>query len=427
MLEEQPHYVVISVGTTGDLHPFLRFAKALQSTGRKVTFITNTIHTKLLDGSGLTVVGLGTEEEYIRQSQDPNLWHPTKGFAAAFAHYKDQMLEVDTAIRSVANTSPIVVITHVFVLPAAVMAREQGSISKIVATYLAPGPIGTCHDPMRLGAKTMPRWVPMSWRRALLRFIERKLTDPIALPKLNAARSARNLPAVPAPFSAHMKNEPDLTVTLFPPWFGPAMPDWPQPLLSGDFQLLDPEPADCFSKELATFLAAGSKPLVFTPGTGHLPVSEFFSYALAAVASLGERAIFLTNERALLPANLPTTILWQPYVPLSGLLPHCKAVIHHGGVGTTAEALRAGTPQLVTPFAWDQFDNAARVAELGAGLVLLSKELSPQKLTRAIRAIVTSESIRSRCAHLASLFTQRQDPTALCVEIEQRVLGRRAG
>jgi rhamnosyltransferase subunit B len=288
--------------------------------------------------------------------------------------------------------------------------------------YLAPSTIRTCHDPLRIGDATVPRWVPMSWRRALWRFIEKGWIDPAGIGQVNAARNSMKLPPVRTSFLAHLENEPDLTVTLFPSWFGPTMPDWPEPLLAADFQLFDAEPPHSLSNELLAFLAAGDKPLVFTPGTGNVHASAFFSCALAAVTSLGERAIFLTRERGQVPADLPPTVLWQAYVPLSGLLPSAKALIHHGGVGTTAEALRAGIPQLIASFAWDQFDNGSRVAEMGMGLVMPTRKLTARTLTRAIRTIITSESMRSCGAHVAGRFNLPPDPTELCAEIERRVL-----
>jgi len=422
MPEMAPHYLVICVGTTGDVYPFMRVAKALQAMGRKVTFITNSYHAKLLNGSGLAFVGLGTDAEYLRLMQDPNIWDPKRGFEALLAHYKDQLLQVVSTIRSITVGGSTVVIAHPFAVPGATMARALGLISRIVAMYLAPSTIRTCHDPLRFGETTIPRWVPLSWRRALWRFIEKEWIDPTGIGQVNAARSTLNLPPVRSSFLAHIETEPDLSVTLFPSWFAPTMPDWPQPMLSSGFQLFDAEPSNDFSNELSVFLDAGDQPLVFTPGTGNLHASAFFSCALAAATCLGERAIFLTKERGQVPATLPPTVLWQPYVPLSGLLPRAKALIHHGGVGTTAEALRAGIPQLVTSFAWDQFDNGSRVKELGTGLVMPTTKLTAKRLTRAIREITTSASIRSCGAQVASHFAQQQDPTELCAEIERRVL-----
>src|SRR5206468_2618186 len=82
----------------------------------------------------------------------------------------------------------------------------------------------------------------------------------------------------------------------------------------------------------------------------------------------------------LMPPDLPPAIFWQDYVPLRAVLPRVAALVHHGGIGTTAEALRAATPQLVAPLAHDQFDNAARVTALGAGHGLRAAKLDAARL-----------------------------------------------
>ena len=118
-------------------------------------------------------------------------------------------------------------------------------------------------------------------------------------------------------------------------------------------------------------------------------------------------------------------MLWQPYVPLSALLPHASALVHHGGMGTTAEALRSGTPQLITPFAWDQFDNGARIAALGAGTVIHASRLRPRNLAHSLQALTASDTIRARCSQLAQRFIPPHDPTIFCREVERLVLSER--
>ncbi len=415
------HYIVMSVGTAGDIHPFMRIAKALQANGRKVSFITNAYHARLLQGSGLAFAGLGTDEDYLRVVQDPQVWDRKKGFATLLARYGEMLEQMDAAIRSVVDGSPAAVIAHPFAVPGAAIAREQGLVGSIVSCYLAPSTLRTCHGEVRLGPTKMPRWFPLGWRKALWRFVEKGWIDPVGVGHVDARRRALGLPPIGTSFLAHLENAPDLVATLFPSWFGPAMPDWPQALLPGDFQLFDVEPPDAFSPELSAFLAADDKPLVFTPGTGNLHAAAFFSCALAAAAQLGRRAIFLTREKAQVPAGLPPTVLWQPYVPLSGLLPRAAALVHHGGIGTTAEALRAGTPQLVVPFGWDQYDNGSRVASLGAGLFHPSGRLRPAKLARQLDALLTSGGIRARCTQLAARFIPPHDAAAFCAEIDRRI------
>ena len=423
MSETTLHYLIITVGTTGDIHPFMRIASALQALGRKVTFITDTYHANLINSAGLPFIGLGTDADYLRVVANPDLWDPKKGSAARMANYRDLLEQIDEAIRSVSAQAPQVVIAHPFAVPGAAISRERGFIKSIVAAYLAPSNLRTCYDPLHIGPTSVPRWVPMGWRRALWRFIEKGWINPVAIAQINAAREPLGLSKVHS-FLTHIAETPDLSVTLFPSWFAPPVPDWPRPLIAGDFQLLEATTRNSFTEDLSTFLAAGEKPLVFTPGTGNLHAADFFACALSAVKSLGRRAIFLTKERAQVPAHLPESILWQPYVPLSALLPHAAVLVHHGGIGTTAEALRSGTPQLITPFAWDQFDNGARIASLGVGMVTHAKRLQPRKLARNLQTLATSDAIRVRCSQLATRFIPPYDPTAFCREIERLVLAR---
>lgn len=424
MSENTPHYLVITVGTTGDIHPFMRIASALQALGRKVTFITHTYHAKLVQGAGLPFVGFGTDEEFLRILRNPDIWNPKKSFSALLATYGDWLTQMDEAIQSVSRQAAHVAITHPFAVPGAAIARERGCVKSVVAAYLAPSNLRTCHDPLNIGPTPMPRWVPMSWRRAFWRFVEKGWIDPVAVAQINAVRIPLGLPKVDS-FLTHITEVPDLSVTLFPSWFAPTVPDWPRPLLEGDFQLFEAAAQGGFSEELSAFLAAGEKPLVFTPGTGNLHATDFFACAASAVNQLGRRAIFLTRERSQIPARLPESILWQPYVPLSALLPHAAALVHHGGIGTTAEALRAGTPQLIAPFAWDQFDNGARIASLGIGMVIPAKRLRPRKLARSLQNLYTSETVRDQCSLLASRFLPAHDPVGLCREIECLALATR--
>ena len=419
--ETTPHYLVITAGTAGDVYPFLHIAHALQALGRKVTFITHAYHAKLIQDAGLAFVGLGTHEDYLRIVANADLWDPRKSLAVLMANYGDVLAQIDQAIGCVDAQGPLVAIAHPLAVPGAAMAQERGLIQSIVVGYLAPSNLRTCYDPLYIGPKSVPRWVPMRWRRALWRLVEKRLIDPVAVPQINAAREALGLPKVDS-LLTHMAQTPDLSVTLFAPWFAPPVPDWPRPLITGDFMLPDAATPQGFTEELSAFLAAGERPMVFTPGTGNIHAAHFFSCALSAVTRLGRRAIFLTKERAQVPAHLPASVLWQPYVSLAALLPHASVLVHHGGIGTTAEALRCGTPQLVTPFAWDQFDNGARIAALGVGMATPAKRLRPRKLARSLETLATSEAVRGRCAQLAAHCTPRADAVALCRQIERFVL-----
>jgi hypothetical protein len=78
--EITPHYLVITVGSTGDVHPFMRLASALRALGRQVTFISHSYHAQLVQSAGIPFIGLGAEEDFLRVLANPDLWDPKKAF-----------------------------------------------------------------------------------------------------------------------------------------------------------------------------------------------------------------------------------------------------------------------------------------------------------------------------------------------------------
>jgi rhamnosyltransferase subunit B len=109
--------------------------------------------------------------------------------------------------------------------------------------------------------------------------------------------------------------------------------------------------------------------------------------------------------------------MWQPYLPLHQLLPHAAALVHHGGIGTTAEALRAAVPQLVLPWAFDQFDNAQRVVALGVGHTLQARRLRAAPLQAALRQLLGSRAIAGACRASAERVSADPSLDDLCRQL----------
>src|SRR5262249_61568345 len=136
--------------------------------------------------------------------------------------------------------------------------------------------------------------------------------------------------------------------------------------------------------------AAGPPPMMFTLGTSHgNDPGDFYERSFQTAEMLGRRAVFLGLDGALgenahaVRRSLPPTMIGAGYVPHSLIFPYAEAVVHHGGVGTTAQALRAGKPQLITPFAGDQPDNAMRMCRLGVARQLAPNAYTPRKAAPA--------------------------------------------
>jgi rhamnosyltransferase subunit B len=391
--------VVVTIGSAGDLFPFMAMALALREAGHRVSFLAPEQHEPYVADSGLQFIGLPADPAVLN---DPDLWHPTRGFGVVWRATRPAMAAIVPFVDALSKDEPCVLLAHPLALPEADLCRAARPGLKVAAAYLAPQNLPTVHDPLMFGPWPVPRWVPLGLRRWLLRRLAAAFIDPVALADVNAARAARGMQEVPGMLE-HLFAVPDLSVTLFPAWFAPTQPDWPQPLYRTDFPLFDPKPDALLSPELERFLdGQGARPVVFTPGTGNTQARAYFEHASTAVQKLGLRAIFLTPHREQMPTNLPPNILWQDYVPLGRLLPRVSLLVHHGGIGTTAESLRVGTPQLVVPLAHDQFDNAARVRALGVGACLRARPLDAARLVRTLARVLGDEALARRCRELSA-------------------------
>jgi rhamnosyltransferase subunit B len=405
---------VVTIGSAGDLFPFMAMALALQARGHRVSFLAPSQHAPFVQDSGLDFTGLPADEAVLH---DPDLWHPTRGFGVVWRATRPGMARILPFVEALPPDQRIVLLVHPLALPEADLCKAARPGLTIAAAYLAPQNLPTVYDPLLVGPWRVPRWVPFAARRALWRWGARTFIDPVALPDVNAARAQHGLAPLPS-LLTHLFGLADLSLTLFPEWFAPTQPDWPQPLLRAGFPLFDPKPDAPLAPELLRFLDSGPAPVAFTHGTGNTQAVDYFRHACAAVERLGLRAILLTPHAGQVPAQLPPAILRQDYVPLRRLLPQLAALAHHGGIGTTAEALRAGTPQLVVPLAHDQFDNAARVTALGAGLSLHAQRLDTSRLAQALTQLVGNPQMTARCRAVSLRFEDADPMQALCARLE---------
>ena len=205
---------------------------------------------------------------------------------------------------------------------------------------------------------------------------------------------------------------------MYPSWFSPPQPDWPPNSYNTGFPLFDEGDEDELTDEVRNFLGEGPPPVVFMPGSLMQKAESFFEESRKACEVLGYRAIFLTRYADQIPEKLPPSIKHFAYVPFSRLLPHSALLVHHGGIGTTAQTLRAGIPQLIHPLAYDQFDNAARIEGLGVGTSIKPENYISSVLIKSLKFLTTSLKIKQRCQEVASLFVNVHPLEHTCDIIE---------
>ena len=161
-----------------------------------------------------------------------------------------------------------------------------------------------------------------------------------------------------------------------------------------------------------SFEAPTDQPIVFTAGTAHHHSRPFFENAVDTCCQLDRAGILLSTHQENFPEQLPPNVRACSYVSLRKLLPYCAAIVHHGGIGTTSQALAAGIPQIIRPMAFDQFDNATRVEKLGCGVWLKHARRMTETLAKVIRCESTAVACKDAKARLA-------DPRAAAIAADQ--------
>jgi UDP:flavonoid glycosyltransferase YjiC (YdhE family) len=182
---------------------------------------------------------------------------------------------------------------------------------------------------------------------------------------------------------------PSLHLALFSKNLADQQPDWPPQSLVTGFPWLQESPATVLPPALAKFLDAGPPPIVFTLGTAVATFpGSFYQVSVQVAASLGRRAVLILMDPRNRPPSLPGTIAAFDYAPFAELFPRAAAVVHHGGIGTTGLAMRAGCPALIMPCAWDQWDNAARAARVGIARTIPRHCYTPTRVAAELRQLL---------------------------------------
>jgi rhamnosyltransferase subunit B len=325
----------------------------------------------LAERVGLEFIGLGTDEEYYGAVRDPDLWHPYRAFLVVARRLMlPWMRPLYQIVGERAEPGHTVLVAPGTALGARIAQEKLGL--PLATVHLQPIMLRSTVDPGCYGFPDIINHLPRSLRGLYLRAVDRLLIDRLLAGETNAFRAELGLPPVRRLWDRWL-HSPQLVRGLFPEWYAPPQPDWPPNVHLTGFPLWDESVHRPPSPELEEFLAAGEPPVIFTAGSAMAQGRDFFRVSAEVCRASGRRGLFLTQFPEQLPQPLPDGVRHFDYVPFSAVLPRAAAFVHHGGIGTTAQALAAGVPQLVVPLAHDQPDNAVRVRRLGVGDFLLPK------------------------------------------------------
>lgn len=416
------HFLLTTFGSFGDLHPYIAVGLGLRDRGHRVTIATSENYRAKVEGEGLNFHAVRPDLSPLLNQPEviARAFHPRRGseyiMRELFLPWVEQSCEDLMRIAPEAD----LLVGHViaFATPTVAEALEK----KWISVALQPSVLLSVFDPPVIPgmpfARRLVRVGPRFWRpwARLMKSIVRRWGQP-----LNDLRRKLGLKRLANPLVNDMFSRYGTQA-----WFSSVMaapqPDWPTRTAVTGFPFYDKlGPELGLSDELKEFLEAGPAPVVFTLGSSAVfAAGRFFEESANAVERLGIRAVLLvgTDVRNRPQRTLPKTIAMANYAPYSELFPRATAVVHQGGIGTTAQTIRAGRPMLVAPFSHDQPDNAARMERLGAARVLALKNYRAEKVARELQAILERREYVDSAIRAARAIAAEDGVRAACDGLE---------
>jgi len=382
-----PRIVLTTFGSYGDLNPYLAIGAALSRRGAEVVIASSTVYRSAVERHGLKFASLRPEIDESDTEIFQKVLDPWSG-----AKYLTRTLLMPVVAETYedldrASEGADLIVSHVLVYAGSIVAEHR----KI--PWMMP-----LLQPMAFfSAYEMPIIQPVNFLKHL-RFLGPSFCAWLMnrLFKTNTSwggpvrdlRKKLGLEPGPNPIREGLFS-PDGVLAMFPEAFARRQPDWPKNTIHCGFPFLDEDftgsPMDA---ALLEFLAKGEAPVVFTLGSAAVRIAPWLIEAAASASREGEfRAVILAGPAAEEIAKRHTShhTMIIGSAPYHELFPRSRMIVHSGGIGTTGQALRSGRPQVVVPFAFDQFDNAERVARLGCGVELSKRKAKhPAQIRKAI-------------------------------------------
>lgn len=383
--------ILTAFGSYGDIHPYMALAAELRSRGHEPVIATSELYREKMETAGFNFAPVSPHlppPKEQDQEMMEKVMHPMKGSGFLLNEMLFPFLRdgYEDLLRVVEGAD--LLLTHPISFAGPLVAQQTGI--PWVSSVLAPVSFMSAYDP-----PVPPFW---QWMRHVQLFGPRfvgaffkQVKKAYTSKEYNQFRAELGLPDRGSPVFEG-QHSPTLILAMFSRLFAQPQPDWPAQARVTGFAFYDGRNELEMPPALLEFLDAGPPPLVFTLGSSAVWVArDFYRESIAAAKMLGRRAVLLIGDERNQPDELlPGEIIAVDYAPFEALLPRASLMVHHGGVGTTSQGLRAGVPTLIVPFAFDQPDNAAHAARLKTSRTLPRPKYRAARVAKEL-AILLSE------------------------------------
>lgn len=390
------HLVIFALGTGGDVDPLVALGAELIRRGNRVSFLSNDYFEPIISASGCEFISVGTLAQY-HKGNNVAAWERDNN-TDTFEYYHAPTFEpAFHFIKHCANTPMLLLALSE--QNGAVAAAEKFNVP-FVKLILSPNVIFSAYTPPAPTSWVIPSPIP----RFIVRFLLRRYRK-VRFNRFHKSAHTRQYIATRKRLQCMPRYQKDsnaiVQIGFFPEWFGMRAPDWPSNLTLVGFPLQNR--ADYSARHLFDeWVSRLGAPIIFTTGTGVKDAQSLFREGRKICEQLGVPGVFVgvNNGAELLKGS--TLCAHLNYLDFGYALPKALAIVHHGGIGTTAQAIKAGIPQLIRPLKYDQPDNADRIYKLGLGTYVM-----PEKFTaESVAPIVSNMLQKAKSSKALRLYSE---------------------
>lgn len=414
--------LLTSFGSSGDLNPFLAIGLGLRARGHQVTFAVEGNFQQQVNALGFPVAPLTGNAESALMEQAEALVSRATPMASLRALVNEVILPSLPAqvgeLRAAAadadvlvSAAPMIPASFVADLTHIPWASVALSPVFIPSAYLEPQP-----TPIPIPQTLQPLANRMSWAMGMMA-VRRIYDVPI-----NRVRAEYGLPSR-RDLGQTGNLSRQLTAMAISPAYTPRPPDWPDWVHETGFCFWDTPETWHEPPDLTAFLAADGPVVALSSGSMSDRVGgafdPMFRAGIEAIRRAGGRALVIGAPAESLPNPMPGDVFATSFAPFSSVYPRCAAVIHHGGIGTLAQGLRAGVPALVVPWGVDQFFAGAQLARVGAGRWLRRPAFTAENGARELTALLEAPSYRKRAQAIARQIAAEDGVAAFATLLER--------
>jgi UDP:flavonoid glycosyltransferase YjiC (YdhE family) len=413
--------VLTTVGSLGDLYPYLAIGLGLQARGHEVILAAGECYRSKIEELRLGFRAVRPDSDWVTDPKImPRLMDPRLGLIRVVCEMLLPVLRQSYEDTLAAAEGADLLVSHPLTGYVTRLVAEKTGI-RWASTMLVPlGFFSACDLPVFPLAPLLSKklrflgrgfWSPVFWAGArATRFLAKpwfQLRADLGLPPTDGSNPLRD------------SHSPSLVLAPFSKLLAEKQPDWPPQTIITGFPFHDSDGRAGLPDGLARFLDAGPPPLVFTLGTAIASdAGRFFEHSAAAAKQLGHRAVLILKDpRNQLPV-LPNGVIACDYAPFSQLFPRAAALVHHGGIGTTGLAMRSGRPMLIMPCSWDQPDNAQRAMRLGIARTIARHRYTTNRVEAELRQLLDNPIYAQRASTIGEKVRQEDGVQAACDALE---------